>query len=994
MSKKDTPAPAFRVGDVVHGSRIIRIEEIEDIRATVYEIEHEATGAKIIHVHCNDRENLFSIGFRTPPKDSTGVAHILEHSVLAGSRKYPVKDAFNELSRGTLQTFINAFTYPDKTVYPVASQIRKDFFNLARVYTDLVLNPRLLQETFYQEGHHLEFEKPQDPGSHLTISGIVYNEMKGVYSSPDALMWKSIQENLYPDTPYAFDSGGNPEVIPFLTYGQLADFHRTFYSPSNARFFLYGDLATEEHLAFLEEMLEGFSRIAVDSRIGTQRRWDEPVRVQGTYPIGKDESTRRKTAVNLAWMMADNTDREDGLLLQILSRALIGSSAGPLRKALIDSGLGEDLSPVTGLDRDLRQMAFAVGLRGTDPEKADDVESLILRTIGDIVRDGFDGDIIAGALHRVEFDGKEMVRRNYPYAITLMGRVYHSWLYDGDPFIGLKFPGIIEKIRARWKAQPGFFEEVLQHWFLENRHRVLSIMEPSKTHSEEWEKTFRAMMVHSRESLSRKELEEIARETDYLRKVQEEPDAPESLATLPRLKPEDIPRRGEAIPTEKGSVGGVPVLQHDIFTNGIAYISLAFDTAGVPEELQPFLPVLGKLMTGMGAAGLSYDEMAKRIALKTGGVDYHLVSGLDLNGKGSWQRLVICARMLYRNIPDALAIVRDIISKTDLTDENRMRDLILEKRNRLHSSVVPAGHTFARRTAAGTLSLPAYRDEQWYGRTQLGVLSGLSSRFQEERLSLVRKLEAIRAAVFSRDRLMLDLTAENEEWTRLAEGAAEIVRNLPARGESLSPRPPELHPARVGVAVPAQVCYVARVFPAPPYAHRRAASLMVMARALSSDYLYKRVRVQGGAYGGMAVCDLTGGHLSFLSYRDPHLAETLGIYDDAVRFLSERDISGDDLEKAVIGTIGMIDRPMDPATKGFTALLREVAGITDGDRQTFRDRIFDTTADSIREAAGEYLSAARERSAVAVYASEERLRQANDTIRPPLAIEPLVSPAG
>ncbi|MEI7673752.1 MAG: insulinase family protein, partial [Deltaproteobacteria bacterium] len=403
MTRKNyCPLPTLAAGDQRHAFSVLRVEQIEDIRVTAYEMEHDTTGAKVLHLHCDDTENLYAIGFRTPPGDSTGVPHILEHSVLAGSEKFPLKDAFNELHKGTLQTFINAFTYPDKTIYPVASQVRSDFFNLARVYTDLVLRPRLLKESFYQEGHHLEFVDPDHPESELTISGIVYNEMKGAYSSPDTLMFKAIQENLFPDNTYAHDSGGDPEAIPSLTYEQFKAFHRSYYSPTNARIFLYGDITTEDHLLFLAEMLSGFGRTDVDSLIVSQRRRENPAYRTGFYPLGKEEPAARKTTVNCAWMVAENTDIETALLLKIACAMLVGSSAGPLRKALIDSHLGEDLSPVTGMEADFKQMVFAVGLRGTDPEQAPLIESLIWKTLQKIYEDGFDPALVEGTIHQVE----------------------------------------------------------------------------------------------------------------------------------------------------------------------------------------------------------------------------------------------------------------------------------------------------------------------------------------------------------------------------------------------------------------------------------------------------------------------------------------------------------------------------------------------------------------------------------------------------------------
>jgi Zn-dependent M16 (insulinase) family peptidase len=409
------PEPTLNSGDKFSGFKVLRVETIPALRITAYEIEHENTGAKILHLHSFDRENLYAICFRTPPADSTGLPHILEHSVLAGSKKYPLKDVFKELFSSSMQTFINAFTYPDKTIYPVASQIKTDFYNLARVYTDLVFNPRMLKETFLQEGHHLEFSSPGDLSSDLTISGIVYNEMKGAYSSPDALMYKTIQENIYPDSIYSFDSGGDPEMIPTLTYEQFQNFHQRYYSPSNARFFFYGDIPISEHLSFISEMLAGFDKTAVNSEIANQRLFSQPRYVKHTYPVGKDESLEMKTMVNLAWMLAENKDYETALLLEIVSALLLSSAASPLRKALIDSGIGEDLTPVSGMESDLKQIMFCVGLRNVQSNDAEKIERLILDTLAKIVAESYEKDLIEGILHQIEFHGREIVRGSYPY---------------------------------------------------------------------------------------------------------------------------------------------------------------------------------------------------------------------------------------------------------------------------------------------------------------------------------------------------------------------------------------------------------------------------------------------------------------------------------------------------------------------------------------------------------------------------------------------------
>lgn len=989
---KGCPPARLKPGALVGAFRVLRVEPIEDLRMTAYELKHERTGAKVLHLHGDDPENLFSIGFRTPPSDSTGLPHILEHSVLAGSEQYPVKDAFNELSRASLQTFINAFTYPDKTVYPLSSQIPADYFNLARVYMDLVLNPRLLKETFYQEGHHLEFENVEDIEGDLTVSGIVYNEMKGAYSSPDTLMFKVLQENLYRDTPYAFDSGGDPDVIPSLTYDRLKEFHRLYYSPTNARFFLYGNIPPEDHLAFLEERLRAFGKIRVDSYIPLQKRWNEPAVIRERFPLDKDQDPRRKGVVNLAWLLAESVDFETVLLLQIVTHALVETAAGPLRRALIDSGLGEDLSPATGLELELRQVSLAVGLRGVDPACAQAIESLIFDTLEKVARTGFDRDLIEGALHQVEFNGREIVRGSYPFAILLMSRIYRTWLYDGDPLLGLRFSDHVESIRRRWLSDPELFQVAVRQWLLENPHRILVIMEPDHAYLEKRDTSFRDRMARLKKSLTVEEGETIRSEASALKAMQSEPDSPEAIDKLPQLKLADIPEEVEKIPVAEDRLHGIPVLAHEIFANGVAYLDLAFDVSHVPGDLQTCLPLLGKLSIGMGAAGLSYDEMAKRIAMKTGGVSYSLTSGITAAGNGNWQKMIYRIKVLHRHIPEALRILFDILAEGDLSDEDRVRDLVYEKKNRMQASVVPSGHLFAQRTAAASISLPAYRDEQWHGRTHLKFLDSIAGQFQDQKATLQENLARLKEMVFRRDGMVVNITGDSEGLKGLFDELVPLVCRLPAGGDrpAMPPSGFDLRSCHAGVHIPAQVCYVARVLPAPSYLDPESAVLMVLSKELSKGYLYNRIRVQGGAYGGMSMYDPVTGLFSFLSYRDPHLVETLKVYDEAARFVLDNPLDRKELEKGIIGTIGALDRPMDPAGKGYTSMIRNFIGITDADRQEFRNRILSMTSKTLSRAATEFLVSSWGASAVSVYASPERLAEANEILDPKLLIEPLI----
>ncbi len=923
------PKPALRAGESVDGFKVLRVRPIAALRLTAYELKHIKTGAKVLHLHSFERENLYAICFRTPPEDSTGLPHILEHCVLAGSEKYPLKDVFKELLRSSMQTFLNAFTYPDKTVYPVASQIKADFYNLARVYTDLVLHPRLLTENFLQEGHHFELTVPGDLSGDLIISGIVYNEMKGAYSSVDALMHKALQENLYPQSVYAFDSGGDPAVIPALTYEQFRDFHRRYYSPTNARFFFYGDIPTVEHLAFLSEMLAGFDKIKINSAIENQPFFSRPRLARSVYPVGREEPIEKKTMVNIAWMLAENTAYETALLLQIISGLLISSAASPLRKALIDSGLGEDLTPVSGMESDLKQIMFCVGLRNAKKADAEKIEKLILDTLRQIVTRGYDRELIEGILHQVEFHGREIVRGSYPYGIALMGSVFQTWLYEGDPLAGLDFPREITRIRKLWSRDPKIFQKITRKWLWDNPHRVLSIMEPDPGFTERHENKLKEKMAALKEGFSEEELRQIDAQAAQLRKFQSEPDTPAAIKTLPQLQLKDVPRSIETIPVKSISIAGTDALEHNIFTNGISYVDLAFDLAGVPEELHPYLPLLGKVMTGMGAAGFGYEDMAKRIGLHMGSFGYDLAAGFSADGKKIWQKMIFSFAALYRNVGKAIDILGDVLLAGDLENRERMRDLIAERKNSLQSAIVPSGHVFAKRAAGAALTLPAWRDEQWHGRTQFKFMQQIAATFPVANKDICEKLARLKELIFVKDNLLVNFTADEEGLRKTQNTLSRLLEKIPRESRQANQLSAPLTPVRAGIAVPSQVSYVARVFKAPPYTDPATPMLTIASRELSNTYLYKHIRVQGGAYGGMSTFDATTGLFAFLSYRDPHIVRTLNTFEEAQKFYARHLLTDADTEKAIISTMSAMDKPMDPAGKGYISMMRHFALLHD-----------------------------------------------------------------
>lgn len=976
------PPATLNAGDERHGFRITRVTPLPEIRITAYEAVHLRTGAQFLHLHCDDRENWYVVTFRTPPADSTGVAHILEHSVLAGSERYPVKDAFNELGKATLRTFLNAFTAPDFTCYPVASQVEADFYNLASVYTDLVFRPLLTPNTFMQEGHHLEVTD----GGELALSGIVYNEMKGAYGSPEAVATRITLRRLFPDSPYGHESGGHPDHIPDLTYEQWKEFHRKFYSTGNARIFFYGDLPTTGHLEFLAGQFERLETVSVDSAIPEQPRWPEPRTAAESFPVGPEDPLEKKTTVNIAWLTTPMADLEERMILEVLAEALVGSAAGPLRQALIDSGLGEDLSPSSGLDSWYRQLPFVVGLRGTEPDQAEAIEDLAVATLAKIAEQGVPRSLLEAAFHQVEYKGREITQNR---GLEMFFRSISTWLHDLDPITPLEFPTLVEGLQARWEAEPDLFNQAIRRWFLDNPHRLRVVITPSRTAAQEFDERVRARLARVRASMSEADLAVTKQKAETLLAAQRESDPPEALASLPQLRIDQIPRRSETIPTAERTELGVRILEHDIFSNGVGYVDLAFDISDLPEELMSYLPLFGAAATEMGAAGEDYAAFATRQALYTGGVFAESKTRARSDGGPTLQLFTLRARALRRNLPRMTAILRDILLSGDLSDTVRLKDVLAEERNGLRAAVAPRGHVFAWRAAAASLSTSGWRDEQWGGAHQVRFLQDAARRFDQAHESIRADLRRMREWIFRRGRLIINVTGDADDLKSLRGPISELIAALPEGGMAGPPNETRAQSRRRGVTIPGQVCYVARVLPAPLYNHPMAPLVMALANHLGDGVLYKRIRVEGGAYGGMSSYNPNTGVFAMLSYRDPNLEKTVEVYDGALASFLQEDLDGDTVRRLIIATVADLDRPMNPATKGAVALDRVLAGITDDDRQRFRDAVLSIDPAGLRRAVEEILQPAMAAAQEAVVAPKQRIEAANAALRSPFELEGL-----
>jgi len=986
-SRTEIPSAAHAVGDVVSGFRITGVTPIDDIKALAYEAEHARTGARVLHVHCNDEENMFSVGFRTPPPDSTGVAHILEHSVLAGSERYPVKEAFNELGKRTMSTFLNAMTWPDRTIYPVCSAVRTDYFNLAAVYADLVFHPRLQQNTFRQEGHHLEFEEEDDTSSALKVTGIVYNEMKGVYSSPENLIQRQCQIALLPETPYGVDSGGDPVVIPDLTYENFVGFHRRFYSPTNARFILYGDVSLADNLAFLEGVLTPFDRVEVDSSIPMQARWDAPRAVELDYPVGTEDDLAGKAFVVLNWLIGTSADVEDSLLMDIAVAALYGSAAGPLQRALIDSGLGKDIYPRGAFEAELQETIVSFGLRGTEADQADAIQDLILGTLEKVVADGIDRELIEASFHQIEFGGKEIVP---PFPIMVLVRAAPPWYFGGDPKDGLRFSTLVANVRQRWEANPRLFEDLIQSHLLDNAHRLRVIGRASNTMAAEQDAALAERLAGVKAGLAQPELDEIRDLAAALKQEQDEPDSKEAIDTLPRLDLADIPRAVRTIVDNTATLGGVEIHEHPVFSNDIGYISFGFDSRDLTNDEAALLPMTGRATTGMAAAGFTFEEMTKRMAMSTGGVGISPTTGCALRTGERFEYVGVSTKVLRRNVGAMFEVLGDLLTRPDPSDLKRLRDLLIESATRAESSIVPSGHSYAYTRAAATLGLDHYRSEQWGGISAIRALKQLSKLDSDGLDELSSRIAALQRRLFTRARVSVHVAGDPEVLDALRPHLEGFLASLPA-GEPVVPTN-NLIPALgdlTGIMIPAQVNYVGQVLKVPNYLDPSAPALDLLTQLVSNEYLYKKVRVQGGAYGGFGFYQKTSGILPLLSYRDPNLLETLAVYRGVLDFVRSEAINDDAVAGVRTGTIGDFDGILSPAQQLAVARSRRLLGITDEDRLKFRNGLFDVTAAEIKAMAVPMLEAAMKASPIAVLASREKLDEARKVLGDGFTVESL-----
>ncbi|GER42193.1 presequence protease [Striga asiatica] len=970
-------------------------------RAVLY--KHRKTGAEIMSVSNDDENKVFGIVFRTPPKDSTGIPHILEHSVLCGSRKYPLKEPFVELLKGSLHTFLNAFTYPDRTCYPVASTNAKDFYNLVDVYLDAVFFPKCVEDikTFQQEGWHYELN---DPSEDIIYKGVVFNEMKGVYSQPDSILGRASQQALFPDNTYGVDSGGDPQVIPKLTFKEFQEFHRKYYHPSNARIWFYGDDDPSERLRILSEYLDKFeaSSAPEESRVHHQKLFSEPVRIVERYPAAEGEDLKKKHMVCLNWLLSETPlDSETELALGFLDHLLMGTPASPLRKVLLESRLGDAIVG-GGVESELLQPQFSIGLKGVSDEDIKKVEELILTTFKKLAEDGFDSDAVEASMNTIEFSLRENNTGSFPRGLALMLNSIGKWIYDKDPFEPLKYQEPLKALKARIaeEGSKSVFAPLIEKFILNNPHRATIEMQPDPDKASRDEVTEKENLEKVKASLTQEDLAELARATHELKLKQETPDPPEALKCVPSLSLQDIPKKPIQIPIEVGDINGVKVLQHDLFTNDVLYAEVVFNMSSLKQELLPLVPLFCQSLLEMGTKDMDFVQLNQLIGRKTGGISVYPLTSSVHGREEPCSRIIVRGKaMSEQKIEDNLLkttylhiafnahcivawfssiyTVNRVIQDVQLTDQKRFKQFVSQSKARMENRLRGSGHGIAATRMDAKLNTAGWISEKMGGLSYLEFLQALEKKVDDDWPEISSSLEEIRKLLISKNDCLINLTADANNLQNAEKYVSKFLDMLPETppvgSTAWSARLP---PTNEAIVIPTQVNYVGKAANLFEAGYQRKGSSYVISKYLGNTWLWDRVRVSGGAYGGFCDFDSHSGVFSYLSYRDPNLLKTLDIYDGTSNFLRELELDDDALTKAIIGTIGDVDAYQLPDAKGYSSLLRYLLGVTEEERQIRREEILSTRLSDFKEFA-DVVDTVKDKGAVVAVASPEDVDAAN-----------------
>ena len=946
---------------------LIKEKYIEEVASNVKLLKHIKSGARILLFENNDENKVFSVGFRTPPTDDTGVPHILEHSTLCGSKKFPVKDPFIELLKGSLNTFLNAMTYPDKTVYPVASCNDKDFANLMEVYMDAVFYPNvyLHEEIFKQEGWHYELENVD---ADIIYNGVVYNEMKGAFSSPEQVVMRESRHALFPDTTYGVESGGDPEFIPNLTYEAFKNFHHRFYSPANSYIIMYGNMNMEEKLNWLdEEYLSKFDVIKVDSHIDYQKPFTTPIHEEIFYPVGKDESLENKTYYSYNAVIGTYEDAKLNLAFQILNYALLEAPGAPLKQAIIDAGIGSDI--LSDFDSGLLQPVLSIIVKDAQSGKEQVLDEVINKTLKELVTKGIDKKSIQAAINYYEFKYREADFGGAPKGLVYGLNAMETWLYDdNDPFTKLEYNAQFSSLKE--ELNTNYYEELINKYLLNNNHVAYVTVSPSNTLGAEKEQALKEKLVAYKASLTKEELEKLVNDTKALKEYQATPSTLEELATIPLLTREDIDDKVEPLYNEEQILDGVKVLKHNVETNGIGYLNFCFNTKDVPNELIPYVGLLQNVLGYVDTTKYTYQNLTQEININTGGINPR-TKIISIGDNDVLPLFVFETKALYDKIPFVFDTVKEIITSSKLNNKRRLMEILGENKSQRQMMLMGRGHVASMNRAFSYIRSSSYYNELVDGISEYQFIEDLCLNFETKYEEIITNLEKVIKLIFRKENLIISYTATNNAYDKYL---TDFVNSL--YKEEIQKGKFEFTPNLLneGFRTPSTVQYVARVGNFKEVGNYTGA-FQVFAMALRYDYLWMQVRVLGGAYGCMSNFTRNG-NVYFVSYRDPNLEKTMDVYMNIPNYIDSFNPSTDDLTKYIIGAIGMLDTPLSPKDKGARSFLAYLQNVTYEDLKQERHEVLNVTLDDIK-ALKPLIEKALNDNALCVIGNENKIEDSN-----------------
>ena len=950
---------------------ILDEHRVEDVQSDGFILRHKKSGARIAILSNNDDNKVFYIGFRTPPEDETGVPHIIEHTTLCGSKKFPVKDPFIELAKGSLNTFLNAMTYPDKTVYPIASCNDQDFKNLMDVYLDAVFNPNITkyEEIFKQEGWHYELTGKDDE---LKINGVVYNEMKGAYSSPDEVLSSQIYRSLFPDNTYSKDSGGNPEYIPKLTYEAYLDFYHKYYHPSNSYIYLYGDMDVVERLEWLDkEYLSLYDYKKVNSEINKQPAFDEIKNVEAQYSITMDDSQENKTYLSYNRVVGDSLDEMLYQAFDVLDYALVSSPGAPVKQALIDAGIGDDV--YGSYDAGILQPVFSFVAKNANASQADEFESIIENTLKEVVKTGINKEALLAGINSSEFKFREADFGQFPKGLLFGLNCLDSWLFDDmKPFIHLECLGTFAKLRKA--VDTDYFEKLIQEYLLDNTHGSSVTVKPKRGLGNEREEALAKELSDYKASLSDEEIKKLIEDTEHLKKYQEEPSSDEDLRKLPMLTRADMKKNAMPFSNIEDELSDVKVVRHDIESNGIDYISFLFDAGDFAQSELGYLGFFTNALGLVSTEKYSYTDLANATNIYTGGISTGTASHPDIKDRNNFVfKFEVKLKVLEKNLDKALELMEQMLLTSDFTDTKRLGELVAQIKARLQANLSSSGHLVAAMRSMSSFSRYALYQDELKGIAFYRSICHIEKELSESPKSVSDKLAAIAKKLFARNRMLISFTGNNEAYGNAKPSLEKVIAGFNKMSAIGNQAEVHFNTAKEAFIDASQIQYVAKTGDFICEGYEYTGALRLLRIILSYDYLWINVRVKGGAYGCMNTF-LRSGESYFVSYRDPNLSDTLDVYDRIPEYIKSFSPDERDMTKYIIGTFSALDTPMNPEAKGSRSLSAYLEGITYEQIQKERNEILNAQPEDIRRLA-DLVEAVLKKDSICVIGNENMIKE-------------------